>query len=174
MIWRAIAYLLSRPAVVAWLIARAARTPYRHLRTPDGTQWYMFRFWLFNPYPEKRTDEHGQPIPDPRSKLMQALPSIRLHHIMRDDLDRDPHDHPWDARTIILRNWYNENREGRHFMRRPGDTATLRFGEYHRITAVPEGGVWTLFITGKYRGKWGYMVDGAKVPHDEYLGGEVV
>jgi hypothetical protein len=33
-----------------------------------------------------------------------------------------------------------------------------------------EGGAWTIFITGKYRGTWGFLVDGAKVQWRKYLG----
>jgi hypothetical protein len=30
--------------------------------------------------------------------------------------------------------------------------------------------VWTLFITWRYQGTWGFDVDGSKVPWREYLG----
>jgi uncharacterized protein YwqG len=93
------------------------------------------------------------------------------------------HDHPWDARTIILRGFYWEVRpmspndehyglaNGAHFLRWKGDTAQLNFGEFHQIVKVPEDGVWTMFITYKYRGTWGFLVDGVKVKWKEYLNG---
>lgn len=56
------------------------------------------------------------------------------------------------------------------FTRKAGTTAALKFGEYHRITEVSIGGVWTLFVTGKYRGAWGFDVDGIKVQWKHYLG----
>jgi hypothetical protein len=62
----------------------------------------------------------------------------------------------------------------REHLRVPGDTARLMFGEYHRIAQISDGGVWTLFITGRNRGTWGFMVDGKKVPWREYLGLEVI
>lgn len=140
------------------LIARAKRTPYTPIMSPDGKTEYMGRYWLFNPY---RKNEHGRLSP-PR---FAWLPSIRLHHIRRADDTRHLHDHPWNARTIILRGWYREEREGgKVFTRTPGSTFRLRFGQFHRIEAVSPGGVWTLFITGKYRGVWGF-----KVPYREYL-----
>lgn len=40
----------------------------------------------------------------------------------------------------------------------------------HRISEVSEGGVYTLFISGKWRGVWGFLVDGVKVPWKKYLG----
>lgn len=50
-----------------------------------------------------------------------------------------------------------------------GYTGRLLFGQYHRITAVPRDGVWTLFITWRKRGSWGFDVDGREVPWREYL-----
>ncbi|MGY2162192.1 hypothetical protein HX799_07410 [Pseudomonas tolaasii] len=46
--WRIVAKLLARPAVAAWLIARAQRTPYLHIMSADGTEMYMRRWWLFS------------------------------------------------------------------------------------------------------------------------------
>jgi hypothetical protein len=65
---------------------------------------------------------------------------------------------------------YVEQREdGVTWVRNQGDTATLRYGEYHRIDRISRGGVWTLFITGRHRGIWGFKVDGVKVPWREYV-----
>jgi hypothetical protein len=139
------------------------RTPYTHIASRDGTQDYMRRFWLFNPY--GNTPE-GKTAP----ARWSWLPSIRLHHIMLPDDDPHLHDHPWDARTIILDGWYIEELPGGPLrMRDAGHTAALLFGQYHRIEAVSPGGVWTLFFTWKYRGTWGFDVDGVKVPYYDYL-----
>jgi hypothetical protein len=167
-----IARTLARPSVADWLIQRAMRTPFTHITSADGNEVYMYRYWLFNPYPSKN-DGAGKRWGD-------WLPSIRIHRIMREDRDRHMHDHPWDARTFILCGWYREIRPraancpagpGEYFVKREaGDTAQLDFGQYHRITQVSYGGVWTLFITWRKRGTWGFMVDGRKVPWREYLG----
>lgn len=168
--WRAAARIASRPAVTAWLIRRAQRTPYVHITGPDGSV-YMERYWLFNAYPPESSGKRP---------WWEFPISIRLHRILRADDDRGHlHDHPWNARTMILDGWYIEEREG-HLLhpkwmttiihRQTGDTAALRFGEYHRITRVSPGGVWTLFITGRYRGTWGFDVNGRKVPWREFLG----
>ncbi|WP_421560867.1 MULTISPECIES: hypothetical protein [unclassified Pseudomonas] len=177
--WRLVAKLLARPAVAAWLIARAQRTPYLHIMSADGNEMYMGRWWLFNSYSR---DTH-------KPALWWCPWSFRVHHIMRPDEDRDLHDHPWDARTIILRGWYKEQRliEGfehqlaalgysgsaeatEYIDRQAGDTARLRHGEYHRIDQVSTGGVYTLFITSKWRGDWGFLVNGVKVPWRTYTG----
>lgn len=179
--WRLLAKLLSRPAVAAWLIQRAQRTPYLHIVSADGTEMYMGRWWLFNPYDTET-----------RERRFKWSPwSIRIHHIKRADADRDLHDHPWNARTIILRGTYTEQRlldhsdevlAGMHvpanalateyITRRPGDTAQLSFGEYHRIDEVSDGGVYSLFISGAYQGTWGFLVNGVKVPWRAYTGEE--
>lgn len=164
------ASLLAAPDVADWLIARSKKTPYTHL---NG---YMERDWLFNPYltyeDKQALKEQGLPLPPSSDQ-----PSGRVHHILRRDLDRHHHDHPWDAQTIILRGWYREIRlladgSEQEFLRVAGDTASLNYGEFHRIIEVSEGGVWTLFITHKYQGTWGFLVDGQKVPYRQYLGWE--
>lgn len=159
MIWSLIAKILARSAVSDWLIRRALKTPYTHI-AKDGDV-YMYRWWLFNPYPPASDGR--------RRRWADWLPSARIHLIRRPDEDRHPHDHPWNARTVILRGWYDEVREGREIRRAEGTTAALKFGEFHRITEVCDGGVFTLFITSRYQGTWGFLVDGVKVPWREYL-----
>ena len=168
--WRLIAWFLSRQLVADWIIKRSLKTPYKHIMSQDKKDMYMGRWWLFNPY--SRTNN--------KPKYWWCPWSIRVHHIMRPDADRDLHDHPWNARTIILRGWYEEERlidapaeafDVKYtFIRQRGDTAKLGFGEYHRIDRISPGGVYTLFISGPWQGVWGFMVDGAKVPWKTYLG----
>lgn len=181
-IWNMVARFVARPAVADWLIRRAQRTPYSPI-VKDG-ELYMERFWLFNAYPD--TGASGADRKPWRFPI-----SIRIHRIVLPDQDRHLHDHPWNARTFILRGWYHEVRPlatpghrtpddfvmelltaipDQFYIRRAGDTAALSFGEYHRIASVSPGGVWTLFVTGKYRGTWGFLVDGAKVQWRRYLG----
>ncbi len=169
-----IARILARPAVADAIIRRAQRTPYFDIKSADGATTYMGRWWLFNRYD----------IPEgPRFKW---LPSARVHHIMREDIDRHLHDHPWNARTFILRGWYLEERENTlpgvdpypryepaaiRFRRETGHTGRLLFGEFHRIEQVSPGGVWTLFITWRYRGTWGFKVGDRKIPWRDYFNG---
>ncbi|WP_425327643.1 hypothetical protein [Pseudomonas nitroreducens] len=176
-IWNLLAKLLAIPAVAGWIIQRAGRTPYQHIMSADGSETYMGRWWLFNPY-DRNTH---------KAKHWWCPWSVRVHHIMRADQDRDLHDHPWSARTVILDGWYIEQRladdhllamvdappgaQVTEFIRRnAGDTAALRHGEYHRIDQVAEGGVWTLFITSPWQGEWGFLVAGKKVHWRTYTG----
>jgi hypothetical protein len=169
MIWNLIARLASTPCVADWLIRRAMKTPYTHIYHPRGV--YMERYWLFNPYPAESSGKSNRfPI------------SVRIHHICLPDEARDLHDHPWNARTIILKGGYREQRlekcdlcpesEGHvnQYVRKPGDTARINFGEYHSIISLADGGAWTVFITGKYRGTWGFLVNGVKVQWRKYTG----
>lgn len=151
MIWNTIAKIVSWEPITKLLIWYSKREPYLNL---DG---YMNRNWVFNPY-DPVTRKTRYPIPF----------SARVHHILRKDLGRHPHDHPWNARTIILRGWYREVRDGKVFLRKKGDTATLDANTYHHVEEVSEGGVFTLFMTGGYQHQWGFLVDGTKVPHNEY------
>jgi len=161
--WRIVAWIVSREFIANRLIERAKRTPYAHITSADGRDVYMLRWWVFNPYP------HGD---DGSLRRFAWCPiSIRVHHILRADQDRHMHDHPWNARTIILRGGYLERRQGGLLsIRSTGDTAVLRFGEYHRITSVAPEGATTLFIAGRKRGTWGFLVNGSKVPWRTYLG----
>jgi hypothetical protein len=159
MIWSLIAKLCAVPRVADWLIARAQRTPYSPIMSPNGHTLYMGRWWLFNPYPGQGDER----------KRWAWLPSIRVHHICVEDQDRHHHTHPWNCRTIILRGGYVEARPDElgdsHFTRSAGDTARIKHYDLHHIIEVSEGGVWTLFITGKYRKTWGFLI-----PWREYLG----
>lgn len=161
---RAAKAITSRPALVDWLIKRAVQTPYAHIASADGSEIYMRRWWLFNPYPHGTEDTNGSD-----GRRWAWLPSVRVHHILQADHDRHQHDHPWHARTIILRGCYVEERGSGRIARISGNTARLMHGEYHRIDWVPPGGVFTLFICGRKRGPWGFQVRGRKVPWREYV-----
>lgn len=183
-LWRIVAAIVSRPAVADWLIRRSQRTPYYHITSRDGTDVYMRRWWLFNAYGKGEGDKTLPP-------RWPWLPSIRVHHILRADDDDHMHDHPWNARTIVLRGWYEEERPGdifhqgdtwreytdargtftprEVFNRRAGYTGRVLFGQYHRISEVPPEGVYTLWFTWAYRGTWGFLVNGEKIPYKTYL-----
>lgn len=195
--WRFVAWLCTRERVFVWLLRRAFRTPYTHITSADGRDVYMRRYWLFNPYQsETGARAEGSDAAPRRAWWREMLPSVRIHHIRRADQDRHLHDHPWNARTVVLKGRYEEERyvdesaEGaakrelrgvspersgflshitQSYVRISGYTGRLLFGQFHRITAVPKEGVWTMFITWRKRGTWGFDVDGVKVPWREYL-----
>lgn len=162
-LWWCVARVVAHPSVTAYLIKRALRTPFTHI-IKDG-HVYMERYWLFNPYPTAKDQREDQfPI------------SVRLHCIRQADHDAHLHDHPWDCRTIVLKGDYLEIRleddEINCYTREPGSTTTFGMDKFHKILIINplpnERGVWTMFITNKYLGTWGYMVDGRKMSHKEY------
>lgn len=170
------------------LIARAKRTPYFHL---DG---YMNRYWLV-PYREVQTrvevfysaydmsvfirDDNTGPVPfwsRPIAKLLQAFDiAARIHELLRSDRDPAPHSHPWSYLTIILFGGYWEERyddDGLCISRRwhgPGSILWRPAGSWHRLDLPPGTTTWTLFITFKKQGSWGFNVGGKTVPWREYL-----
>ena len=160
MIYRLLAWVLARPRVFSWLLARAQRTPYNDITNLEGSEVYMRRWWLLNPYHDT-----------PGLRRFDWCPvSIRVHHILRRDHDRHLHDHPWNARTFVLKGWYLEQTEDGCNMRIRGHSAAIRYEQYHRILSVSEEGVYTMFVTGRYRGTWGFKVAGRKMPYKQYLG----
>lgn len=197
MIWSVIAWIVTQPRIFNAIRERAMFTPYSHIKSADGTDLYMGRWWIFNPYAvEHGARSEGSETKDKRVWWRRILPSIRLHYIARPDRDHDLHDHPWNARTIIGEGWYREERYGRPYdrlekrqdyyhgggrspigdemikesaLRATGYTGTLKHGEFHRITSVSPTGVWTIFITWRKQGSWGFDVDGVKVNWRDYL-----
>lgn len=153
--WAAIARIASLPSIRRLLVARAQKTPYFHL---DG---YMNRWWLFNPTPPKN---------DGAGRQWEDLPSVRIHHILRADEGRDPHNHPWAARSIVLAGWYRERRDEGVITRREGDTFEIGADTFHHIEEVSPGGVWTMFISGPWQHVWGFRTPEGFVPWREYLG----
>ncbi|MBI2770020.1 MAG: hypothetical protein HYX47_10380 [Burkholderiales bacterium] len=140
--------------LVEVLIARALLTPYEHL---DG---YMLRYWLVKP-----------------SRWTRWL-GVRVHCILRSDLDRDMHTHPWWNITWVLRNPYQElmpakrgdpdailggfanlDEPFRIRDRKPGALVFRRADSRHKLL-LHNGPVWTLFIHGRGNqdGDWGYYV----------------
>lgn len=159
------------PFIVGKLILRAKRTPYYHL------EGYMERYWLL-PFV---SHEHPSCV-EAKSMIGRWLQrrgvAIRIHRILRSDSDW-PHDHPWTYITGILPFFntagYIEERydsTGKLVSTEyhgPGSILWRRQGSPHRLI-LPEGRVWTIFITFRKTASWGFLVDGKKVPWREHLG----
>jgi hypothetical protein len=109
--------------------------------------------------------------------LMTPWFGFYLHHILRADDARDPHDHPWHFATLILSGEYGEYCVsslpcGPNFIsvpRIPGEIVRKRCHWQHRIDWVPEGGAWTLVWTGRRQREWGFGTVDGWVPWREYL-----
>jgi hypothetical protein len=105
--------------LVDWIIRRARRTPYTHLRHADGRP-YMDRDWFLR---------IGRSGPNRQYPWIGA----RVHTILSSDDDRALHDHPWAFVTIILRGGYVEFRAARDPL---SDTPWSQRDEY----VIPGGG----------------------------------
>jgi hypothetical protein len=103
--------------------------------------------------------------------------SVYLHHIHRADAERDPHDHPWPFASLVLCGSYTERvrpdkaRPGADILRtRPrGSLRAIGRNSAHFITRV-NGPLWTLVVTGRDHGTWGFYPDGKYVNWRDYLG----
>jgi len=85
--------------------------------------------------------------------------SIKIHKIMRADDDRCHHDHPWWMLRVILWGGYDETtgEDHRKVIRRPGNVSFCKRNFQHRITRLHGECSWSLVITGKSSGKWGFF-----------------
>lgn len=97
-----------------------------------------------------------------------------LHRIWREDRDPYPHNHPWRwARFLIVSGGYTEERtlpDGGTRCRAlfAGDVNELDCNTLHRVVSVlPD--TWTVGIVGPRVQDWGFLVDGAMVPHKEFF-----
>jgi hypothetical protein len=139
------------------LIARAQRAPYFHL------EGYMNRWWLF------------------KTRWISA----RIHEVLRSDLDRHLHDHPWWNISIVLRGGYHEvmprckiphfgypARPGvewcRVKWRGPGSIVFRRATSRHRLELPTGQTSWSLFIMGPRVQTWGFYTESGKVSWREY------
>jgi hypothetical protein len=167
-----------------YLIRRAKRTPYFHLRDGD----YMRRWWLV-PYLQRKYRTEGTklvvdgtgPVSFWRRPIAWVIQrcglAIRVHEIMDSDRHRHPHNHPWWYVTIIMDGWYWEDRyapDGRHLggqFHGPGHILFRRANSFHSLTLPggPHGSkVTTLFITGTKSQPWGFVTEEGFVPHMTY------
>lgn len=121
---------------------------------------------------------------------------IRIHHIQSSD-DTVFHDHPWNYTTLILRGSYievtpdwthgatpshvtiSDDYDGHepttygleHYQTFEAGALLRRKAATWHYLLLPKGGeAWTIFITGRKRQSWGFLVDGlVKVPWRLYL-----
>lgn len=109
---------------------------------------------------------------------------LYLHHILRGDDDRLPHDHPWNFRTFVLKGQYREeiyDYEGDFSnltrVRRPdrivkaGQYLFRRAEHIHQVKLDGRnGGAWTLLFAGKYRRDWHFIDEDKAILWRDFLG----
>jgi hypothetical protein len=85
--------------------------------------------------------------------------TIVLHTFYSSDPD-EPHDHPWNWASYVLRGaYYEDSVDHTTAHRKAGSFRFKRAEEFHRIVLDPdcEKAPVTLFFTGARRRKWGFL-----------------
>jgi hypothetical protein len=122
---------------------------------------------------------------------------VFLHCILRPDEERHLHTHPWNFRTVVLKNGYDEVYYGHPRVRGPGDDAKpcdvvpcaewcfrprikrrLTAGQSvfnaadhaHAVKPLGERAAWTLVIAEQAFTEWGFFGDEGWVDWRTYLG----
>jgi hypothetical protein len=146
--------------LIKLLLLILPRHPYQNIGGYMLRQWLMPRWALtYNNATQRLEPKCWVPI------------AFRLNTILRPDADPYLHDHPWDWTTHILAGWYiEEDANGTYHHRNAGETVSRKAHEPHRIAAVSDTGVTTLFITRRPYNHWGFYVGNParKIPHEQY------
>ena len=112
---------------------------------------YLIRYYIFN--------KVGIDVVD-------TFPfNVFIHKFLKSDIE-DPHDHPWDFITIILKGGYYEERYNYNddinndvkttTWRGVGSIQYVRAEQIHRIRLTENVDCWTLFIPFNRRRGWGF------------------
>lgn len=120
------------------------------------------------------TDDAGDPYLTRYTLLRCPWFAVRLHHFHRADSDACPHDHPWWFLSLVLRGGYAENirqPDGavKGQVNRPGRLLWRPRNFAHTVTRLLRQECWTLVVTGKDRGKWGFFGKWGWIPWREFV-----
>lgn len=105
---------------------------------------------------------------------------LRLHRILRRDLDRDPHDHPFDFVSIVLFGGYVEELYGikggkpescETIWHTAGSVIRRKAEDAHRICYVQPSTTTLVLTSGKKR-SWGFYTHQGWIPWRSYVFGE--
>jgi hypothetical protein len=116
----------------------------------------------------------GQKLGDPSCPYLIRwvfdfyLFSIRIHHWLASDDQRNMHDHPWGYVTFVIRGGYTDvNPNGRIPLPR---WSLRKFPATHQhTTLVNPGGAWTILLTGRDKREWGFWVNGRFRKRNKYF-----
>lgn len=105
------------------------------------------------------------------------LPNIVIHRFIKSDDPKDGmHDHPWPFAVKLLEGAYVEDMlDGPHVRLSRHGWRFMRATQLHavRLFRIPgtdrEAEVWTLFIMGFRRRKWGFVINGRWFHWKRYL-----
>lgn len=132
----------------------ARRCPLRVIYCEGGE--YLMRHYVFG------DDGVLGHWPEGTKARLAWLPFVvYLHEFKQPDEDRDLHNHPWSTSySLLLVGGYDEERfvgDGVGVRKLgPGRVNVIRRDDYHRVVRLHGASTWTLFVTGKYVGTWGF------------------
>lgn len=130
--------------------------------------------WHLNVLPRK-PDLYigGEANPYLRRWYVLSTPWFRiyLHNILRSDDDRALHDHPWNNVSIILKGEYTElpGEWGHGQVYGAGSIIFRKAETAHRLVVDAGTSMWTLFLTGRYRRKWGFHCPKGWIPYERFV-----
>lgn len=82
--------------------------------------------------------------------------NVYLHEILRSDIDRALHDHPWSNTSILIDGGYIEHTPDGAFERTAPWIWSREAEALHRLEIADGGRAVTLFITGPKVREWGF------------------
>lgn len=112
-----------------------------------------------------------------RLRIVQTpFGGIYLHEIREPDKDYDPHDHPFNFVSIILKGGYDEiagypdkwNASSFIIRRLRGSIHRMPMTKAHRILRLHRSPTWTLVFVGPRHREWGFwqgITSGISDPH---------
>lgn len=131
-----------------------------------------FLDWISRNGGSRMIKRDGKPYLE-RFYVLKTKPlTIMIHKFWASDPD-EPHDHPFNWASLLLRGGYREyGVDGKSVVRYPFSFRFRRAEEFHRIEALPNdfcpGWTTTLFFTGKRRRDWGFLRGDKWIPASEY------
>lgn len=93
--------------------------------------------------------------------------SVQLHHLLTDDQERDPHDHPWDFASHLLTGAYRDHGPNGTVDYHAPCVVTRQAETPHRLQLL-DGPMWTLVTCGPARRRWGFHTESGWVPWRTY------
>lgn len=115
-------------------------------------------------------DGRGVPYLERFHVVYSKAMSVRFHHFLSSDPDPDLHDHPWDYATYLLSGSYTEVTPSGVAVYEAPVLLTHQAEDLHRVELVPGETVWTLFVAGPVRRRWGFQTAAGWEPWRDYRG----
>jgi len=114
--------------------------------------------------------------------LSTPVCNIYVHNLLKSDQDLEPHTHPWNFISLILKGGYIEDYvvgphhkntchdyiESYRNIVKAGDFVMHSYSDAHKIQLTDDN-VWTAVFTWGTKEPWGYVYsDGTYIDHKEY------